>query len=316
MAEYWVNINASYNFGTHAGTSIDPYTYDQLVASLPTSVSDTYNIKGVYDGVDELAIDALFRGWNLASNGPWRIRGVTSGGNISDAIVELANDLYLYSYNGLIVNSIFKAPAPYVIDVQSVGGASPLNFKGCSFYANLTMSVGGPIVNIKDCIIKSHTYEASATVTFDNCVFGDGPKVGWTYNNCQFNTSIPAAPAWDAAQSAFASNVLGAGILSDPPNGSAGKPNPGVGAPSYTGYATGLWGSARTGIGAMDFGEPAPPVTCWNFSALYKGTKRFFRVNGPGSCPNQLEIPRNVDLSTGCMIEHGKKVDFSRFKIL
>jgi len=39
-----------------------------------------------------------------------------------------------------------------------------------------------------------------------------------------------------------------------------------------------------------------------NMSNLYrqcidhKGTKRFFRVNGPGNCPSELEIPRNVDL--------------------
>lgn len=60
----------------------------------------------------------------------------------------------------------------------------------------------------------------------------------------------------------------------------------------------------------------SPPVTCWSFTALYKGTKRFFKLNGPGNCPEFLEVPRNVDLNTGVMIEHGKKIDFSKFKIL
>jgi len=63
--------------------------------------------------------------------------------------------------------------------------------------------------------------------------------------------------------------------------------------------------------------EPPPPLTtCWNFTAMFKGTKRFFKTNGPGNCPNELQVPGNVDLSTGVMMEHGKRVEFNRFKIL
>lgn len=86
---------------------------------------------------------------------------------------------------------------------------------------------------------------------------------GWTLipTNCQYSWSpVPDLPAYDdLVQEDWSASVLGAGIGSQTPNGAPDKPNPGNGAPAYTGYDKGFWESSRTGIGAFDFTAVTPP---------------------------------------------------------
>ncbi|MBF0554536.1 MAG: immunoglobulin domain-containing protein [Nitrospirae bacterium] len=100
------------------------------------------------------------------------------------------------------------------------------------------------------------------TLVLTNCVL-TGSRTSITGNtsydttlndtNTQYSWSAPSYPAWNAVQSAFSNGLLSVGILS-------GTGNPEPGNPPYTGYETGLWGSARVGIGAMDFPSAVPPV--------------------------------------------------------
>ena len=84
-------------------------------------------------------------------------------------------------------------------------------------------------------------------------ILGSSNQTGYT--PLALPTSIASVTSSD-----WADSVLGAGILSSPPNGAVGMPNPGVGAPTYTGYDKGLFGSERSGIGAFYFtSSPEPP---------------------------------------------------------
>ena len=89
-------------------------------------------------------------------------------------------------------------------------------------------------------------------------VMGSGTPV---VTNSQFSWTPSAVPAWDDVNNTdWAAATIGAGILSQAPNGSTGKPNPGNGAPTYTGYETDAWGNARTGIGFMYYGSTGTPT--------------------------------------------------------
>ena len=68
-------------------------------------------------------------------------------------------------------------------------------------------------------------------------------------------------------------------------------------------------------VGAKGNQDPLP-VTCWNFTAKFKGLNRLYRVNGPGDCPDYISIPKNVDPDSGVMIEHGLKVSPNRYRII
>jgi len=111
--------------------------------------------------------------------------------------------------------------------------------KGCTFIGlDLYVTTG----ILTDCIVIGGN---SGTGTANNCVFTS--VWGGSGSNNQNNWTPPSWPAWNAAQSAFSSLLLSVGINT--------PPQPGT--PPYTDYATGLWGSPRTGIGGMDF-EAAP----------------------------------------------------------
>jgi hypothetical protein len=240
MADKYVNIDIAYDGGgPHVGTSIDPYDYSEFLALLNTG-SDTYNIDGLRTVNDLIgtASGETLKGWN----GPWRLYNtgyhMNFLGNVSDAILKTSG--YNAVFSGVVTNCVV---------ISTFGVHVGAELKGCSFYGNFfTMTAEGNIV--RDCIILSQDTVCGGNVVFYNCVFGDGNK-GLTYNKCQFNWAEIPIPAWDDSRSAFGSAVLSAGILSHPPSGDEGEPNPGN--PPYTGYETGLWGSTRTGIGAMDF---------------------------------------------------------------
>ena len=56
--------------------------------------------------------------------------------------------------------------------------------------------------------------------------------------------------------------------------------------------------------------------TCWSYTAKYKNSSRFYRVNGPGEYPKSLRVPDNVDVSTGRMIDEGELIQDNDYNIL
>jgi len=56
--------------------------------------------------------------------------------------------------------------------------------------------------------------------------------------------------------------------------------------------------------------------TCWSYTAKYKNSNRFFRINGGGTFPKSFRVPGNVDQGTGCMIDEGEFIVPNSYKIL
>ena len=48
---------------------------------------------------------------------------------------------------------------------------------------------------------------------------------------------------------------------------------------------------------------------CWNYTVQYRGSGRLYKASGPGSFPRNLNVPSNVDISTGRMIDDGIEID-------
>ncbi len=68
------------------------------------------------------------------------------------------------------------------------------------------------------------------------------------------------------------------------------------------------------GDGEWNIGESCVPI-CWNYTARYKRSGRFYKISGPGAFPEKLYIPSNVDKSTGIMIDDGILIDTNRYRI-
>ena len=58
------------------------------------------------------------------------------------------------------------------------------------------------------------------------------------------------------------------------------------------------------------------PLLCWNYRARYKNSQRMYKIGGGGKFPNQLVVPKSVDVSTGMMIDEGKVINGDQFKII
>ena len=67
--------------------------------------------------------------------------------------------------------------------------------------------------------------------------------------------------------------------------------------------------------GGIVFYKPAF-CTCWAYIAKYKNSGRFYRDNGPGLFPKKLKVPKNVDTSTGRMIDEGVLIDPKEYEII
>jgi hypothetical protein len=83
-----------------------------------------------------------------------------------------------------------------------------------------------------------------------------------------------------------------------------------------SGVTTDIVGTARPQNGAFDIGgfENDIPL-CWNYTARYKGTNKLFKLSGPGAFPKNLNIPSNVDKSTGKMVDDGVFIDPSKYTV-
>jgi hypothetical protein len=282
MADYYVDLNTS--AGSHVGTTGDPFSVTNFVTNINgAGVANTYYLKG-QGSVDctGFSIQAhIFRAWDLVAYGPWRLNALYSGfqsgegdylfSEISDGIISVDS-----SFNPSRSSSVpFLLKNCYVKNVNngfSLGMQNTDNLvtlKGCTMVGNGGFQLDGSMT-LQDSAFfcgVDEPHNDTKHVSMINCAFsGARPDANITVEDCQFGWVSPIAfddwPIYNAAQSAFSSTLLSAGITT---------PEPGAGYPSYTGYSTGLFGSPRTGIGAMDFPvvptTPAPIVNYKDISA-------------------------------------------------
>jgi len=175
---------------------------------------------------------------------PWRISAERIYTNGTGTIVENGILQVTYSFgeasgtnsgSGEYRNCFIKC-AGYFGDYGEEG----LIVKGCTL---ISSQIGSSTISFLDSIINAVLHSGD-TNDYVNCVITQATfPIGASTLDCQANWTPPSWSAWDAAQSAFSSMVLSVDVDTPPEAGN----------PPYTGYATGLWGSTRSGIGAMDF---------------------------------------------------------------
>ena len=71
---------------------------------------------------------------------------------------------------------------------------------------------------------------------------------------------------------------------------------------------------AGYGDGGWNIGESCVPI-CWNYTARYRQSGRYYRASGSGAFPATLNVPGNVDASTGVMIDDGVFIDPDEYRI-
>ena len=257
MANYYVDLS---QVGTGAGTTVSPYNFSQLMSNSPAG--GVFYIKGQVTAANisvNASDDLSWIEWDPATNGPWRMNTSTNdytsysattflirGGIINFSNVNMQ---YFEPLNLIFVSCILYMPYCPTFSPSCT-------FTGCTLQTNQLTTPTAPFV---DCVIIASDISSLGNPTFNNCVCNfTGSFLG---SNSQFNWTPPSQPAWNASQASFSSAVLSVGINTPPEPGHS----------PYTGYALGLWGTARTGIGAMDF--PASAATSsFNVSSAGDGT--------------------------------------------
>ena len=83
------------------------------------------------------------------------------------------------------------------------------------------------------------------------------------------------------------------------------------------GVTADIIGTARPLFGAFDIGafENDIPL-CWNYTAQYRGSNKLFKASGCGAFPKSLQVPGNVDTSTGKMVDDGIFISPDKYKIV
>jgi hypothetical protein len=73
----------------------------------------------------------------------------------------------------------------------------------------------------------------------------------------------------------------------------------------------------KSKYGARDVGAYEYVPTCWSFTAKYKNTSKMFKMNGSENRhPREVKVPGNIDPSSICMMEHGKFIPPTEYKLL
>jgi hypothetical protein len=247
----------------HAGTNVDPYSFIDWQFTLTTSVGISYDfyVRGQLI-TDSITIrgnsSTRYFSWDPAINGPWRIQtrevlsmvGEIGGTHFHDGILFM-NDgthptdlIYSLISGGCVFSGMYVSCANFSGQIASIEGTL---FKIASNF-NVT---GGPI---SDSAISAMSFTGDAVpfgyIAFNNCAC-TGDNTSYLKSYCQMDWIPPAFPAFNSSRGPFQTSVLYADV--------ATPPEPGFGYPAYHGYendyTVGLWGDARTGIGAGYFGS-------------------------------------------------------------
>ena len=286
-SDYYVYLNDSYTSLGHAGSQIDPWSFEDFFnyadMGLPLG-GDVINLKGQRT-ISHLDIDSYsspglvtLQGWDSEINGPWRLNCTDeiSLGDfdnvfsvaIQDCIIQ-TNSLYISSNEAepaYIKNSYIYAMDTFEIDFYDNGqidieGSTIVAVNQFYFYNDDGYNSS---YNFKDSNIinggetgVSYDGVNNSALNLTNCTMylfeGDFDTFGSNFNsvtktNCQFGLGF-MMPAWDADQNSFSYDFFSS-LFTTPP-----KP----GNPPYSGYEAGLWGEDRLGIGAFYFGGFVPP---------------------------------------------------------
>lgn len=272
MGTFYANINDAYTGTSHAGTTGDPFSLVDLnIHSNSNPIGNVYNLQGIcHSTISAFYINQnTWQAWNASLYGPWQIytnnvngfqwvnfAGTT--GTISGAIIFALYGIWNihFAYNCFFNPGIGQSVSP-MIPGSPMSYSTTGIYTGCTIYGNFLNDThyGYPTaITFTDCLIGNITAGTNPlTLNFYNCAIGQSIGSGWNVFNCQLSWSQPASPAFGAAQSAFNSFTLAAGITIPPQPGNS----------PYTNYSTGLWGEARTGIGAVWFGSIPGNLFSW-----------------------------------------------------
>jgi len=86
---------------------------------------------------------------------------------------------------------------------------------------------------------------------------------------------------------------------------------------SGSGVVEDIIGTSRPQFAAFDIGpfENDTPI-CWNYTARYLNSGKLFKMSGPGPFPRYLNLPSNVDQSTGRLIDDGIEIDPEEYEVI
>lgn len=301
MANYYVNL--SLGDDGHAGTDIDPFSFNDLSTFLNTNpTGHIFYMTGTKTSGDIILKQNSFLAWDLEQLGPWRM----GNGSVQFDTCPIVS--------GCIID-----PGSYALYFKNVSAAyncyfmtfqfncrTKANFFGCTFHVYNETSLGLVVQDInsglfQDCVIMSGsiTNTSSLNVIFKNCALRN-TNPSFTYQNCQTNFSISGPPTWNAAQEQFDTSVIFAGLTS--------PPKPGFGSPQYTSYETDLWGNSRNNIGTgyMPY-IPIVPVWVVNPSATSTSdtTVRIDTTVDVNSTVYAVVLPRGATAPSTVQVEAG-----------
>ena len=251
MTVYYANVSLTGSGGD--GSEGNPWHKNTLAVQLNGLLpgGSVINIQGVtryQSGPTDIVINSSDGGGLTLQNWLSEYWGVEN--DLNKVISQSAGNKF---YNGYISAStnleIGDSNEFYDCYLQSQSARTLYGnsavFKGCTilsdngFGKNVTGSA-----TIVDCVLKCGLDDSFDTANSSNCVYVvDTIPPGGIHTNAQLSWSAADQPNIDDPQANFAASILAVGINA--------PPEPGT--PPYTGYNTGLWGTPRTGIGAMDF---------------------------------------------------------------
>jgi hypothetical protein len=253
MSDYYVDLALSGNGGD--GSSGNPWHIQDLIdnslGELPTGTILYLKGTGTVDGDLDIGSDSngplTIDKWGsdpfqLFLNGIGNTLNPSHGSTVKNGIIQCFE--VNFNNGGTILNCYISG--------STLGVSTPNDnglLKGCTLSfpstpGSIYATSPGLLTLIDTIIIGGIDNAEWDCANSTNCVYTNASVPGTgTHTNAQANWTPPALPAWNAARSAFNSAVLSVGINT--------PPEPGT--PPYTGYTVGLWDSARSGIGALDF---------------------------------------------------------------
>ena len=295
------------------GTTLRPYSRDQLFPSFAGSETDLY-LTGNGTAASGVQLSKSLHRWG---SGKWSINAA-SGVQIQppDGCVMEGGRLYhsgtlqILTSTTLAINLYNMFLSLSTVNIYVLCGTTlTINEKGCSLFAGVITMVpyGPPTAGVLAWNKTDSTHVSSAAIdvlghfgccnpyngivnlTCNNVATnrtGSADLVNAlgipTLNKIQYSWNYSAIPAFGSADSSFYNETLGTAILSDPPSGSTGKPNPGNS--PYTDYTPDAWGHTRTGIGAFNFGGTAPSITTQpSAQSINVGDNATFTITASGS---------------------------------
>jgi hypothetical protein len=268
MSDYFVNVNNSYpdDIG-HDGSTGNRFSFAEANAhSYANPTGNIYNCAGKWINILGCGTYLYIMGNTWQSDDPHTNGPCIIVGDLDVSVyIEIDGFVYgilFYASLGIILSGIAKnclfnpgSGNKTLITSQSVGQTS-IWMEGCSFYEGLLNSQGVVpcSVDFYDCAISAVSLIGTEDtwIAYRSSLVGPGFYIS-VVTGSQTGWTMPACPIHTAAKAAFSNLILMAGTTTPPQPGN----------PPYGDYATGLWGEARTGIGAVWF-APVPPLDVFN----------------------------------------------------